>query len=278
MSAIIDYIVNFEWRDGGMPLSTWREPIIAVTAYAIIIPLIQFYMKGKKPYELRTFAIYHNLFLCVFSLLFVIGTTYEMIKIAYNDGVYGLFCDREKKYHRGPGMFYLYIFYVSKYWELLDTVILALKKKDLIFLHVYHHPATLVLCFFGMREHFPPQWFTCTANGTVHVFMYYYYYSAILKRAPWWKKYITQLQIIQFALDIATSYIWVYYTIVDGEPCAPNWKVFLTCQIIIYSYLVLFIIFYIKEYFSEKQNKATTSDTKQNSNGKVDGTDPKKDQ
>jgi len=48
MNAIIDYIANFEWRDGGMPLSTWREPIIAVTAYAIIIPLIQFYMKGKK--------------------------------------------------------------------------------------------------------------------------------------------------------------------------------------------------------------------------------------
>jgi len=269
MNSIINYVVNFQWKDGEMPLSTWKEPIIAVTAYAIIIPLIQWYMKNRKPFDLKQFAIYHNLFLCTFSLLFVILTTYEATKISQNDGLYGLFCDREKKYHKGPGMFYLYLFYVSKYWELLDTVILAFKKKELIFLHVYHHPATLVLCFFGMREHFPPQWFSCIANGFVHVFMYYYYYSVLLKRAPWWKKYITQLQIIQFVLDIATSYIWVYYTFKDGQPCAPNWKVFLVCQVIIYSYLVLFIIFYIKEYY-EKQAQDASKSGKTISNG-VDG-------
>ena len=47
----------------------------------------------------------------------------------------------------GPMQYCLYIFYTSKFYELLDTVLMVLKKKPLGFLHVYHH--TIVLAMYG---------------------------------------------------------------------------------------------------------------------------------
>ncbi len=43
--------------------------------------------------------------------------------------------------------FWSYVFYLSKYYEWLDTVFLALKKKHLSFLHTYHHFITLWICW-----------------------------------------------------------------------------------------------------------------------------------
>lgn len=39
----------------------------------------------------------------------------------------------------GPIGLAAYIFYLSKYYEFVDTFILVLRKKPVIFLHVYHH-------------------------------------------------------------------------------------------------------------------------------------------
>ena len=43
----------------------------------------------------------------------------------------------------GPLGYFTYMFYLSKYYELIDTVILALRKKPTIPLHVYHHAIML---------------------------------------------------------------------------------------------------------------------------------------
>jgi hypothetical protein len=42
-------------------------------------------------------------------------------------------------------------------------------------------------------------------NTTVHILMYYYYARKTLGGDVWWKRYLTQLQITQFAINICVG-------------------------------------------------------------------------
>src|SRR5665213_1748221 len=99
-----------------------------------------------------------------------------------------------------------------KYVELFDTVLLALRNKPLDFLHWYHHAATLLLCWMQLRAQTCVQWLgvfcvhcggplrvfvsvVIYVNLFVHIIMYAYYGMAALGMSPWWKRYLTQLQV-----------------------------------------------------------------------------------
>jgi hypothetical protein len=113
---------------------------------------------------------------------------FSLFSLSSQDGgIQAVFCDRGGKYQTGRYYFGVYLFYLSKYYELLDTLFLVLKKKPLIFLHVYHHPATLILCWYSLQVQLTPQWLCTTANAIVHTFMYYYYYLAVLGQTVFWK-------------------------------------------------------------------------------------------
>ena len=99
-------------------------------------------------------------------------------------------------------MFHI-INYYFKYWEFLDTFFLVIKKKKLMFLHVYHHMATAALCYSQIVNETPLSWVIICLNLTVHVIMYgYYAMTSIGIRCPW-KKMVTSSQIIQFVIDVA---------------------------------------------------------------------------
>ena len=111
-----------------------------------------------------------------------------------------------------------YLFYLSKYYELLDTIFLVLKKvmkkntllpltfekKPLDFLHCYHHAIVPFSAWLGFQGWYMPiMWFDhsyvcpaltrhslrtgCLFNSAVHVVMYFYYMMATLGKTVWWK-------------------------------------------------------------------------------------------
>ncbi len=115
----------------------------------------------------------------------------------------------------GPLHFWCYVFYASKYYELLDTAILAARRKRVIFLHAVHHaliPYVMWLCFDGRVS--VSLVGLATLNSLVHVVMYAYYLAVALGAEPplGWKKQITRLQIAQFGVGTAGGlYYWRHH-------------------------------------------------------------------
>lgn len=102
----------------------------------------------------------------------------------------------------------VWIFYVSKVPEMIDTVIMALKKnnRQISFLHQYHHVSIFIIWWI-VTFNYPAgeAYFSIVQNSFVHVVMYGYYAGATLGYKPWWKRYITYMQMTQFALNMVQA-------------------------------------------------------------------------
>jgi len=171
--------------------------------------------------------------------------------------------------------FYYMINYYFKYLELIDTVFLALKKKPLAFLHVFHHSATALLCFAELNGHTSMQWIPISLNLAVHVVMYYYYYATAGGARIWWKKYLTSMQIGQFVIDLFAVYFGTYsyyaanyfHNLPNLGSCAgTEFAAVFGCGLLT-SYLLLFINFYIQTYKAPVKGKKPVANGKAVANG-----------
>lgn len=86
-------------------------------------------------------------------------------------------------------------------------------------------------------------------NSLVHVVMYFYYFLSSLtedyKKIIWWKKYITQLQMVQFGL-IALHWSMLLFVPDCGFPLWPT-------MILIPQNLFMFLLFY--DFYRRAYNK-----------------------
>lgn len=62
-------------------------------------------------------------------------------------------------------------------------------------------------------------------NTFVHVWMYYYYAVTQVGIVPWWKRYLTLLQIVQFVTSILLALVFTYFHF-SGSGCR-GWSVFI---------------------------------------------------
>lgn len=151
----------------------------------------------------------------------------------------------------------VYLYYIVKIIDLLDTVFFVLRRKlnQISFLHIYHHTG-MVLLIWACITYLPGGHGTLIGviNSCVHVVMYSYYLMSVafpsVKNTMWIKKLVTQLQIIQFFLCAVHM-----LNIVFRSDCEyPRWvaAVFLPQNIFMF---ILFIDFYIKAYIKKPTQK-----------------------
>jgi len=240
---------NFRFSSGKLPLATWNSVIGVVCFYLITIYCLKKWMEDRKRFDLKWVVLIHNSILSILSLTMMIGMLYEVANrfISDNYQIKCLLCDPDKKLAIGKQIGWFYIFFLSKYYELFDTVIICLKKRPIIFLHVYHHCITIVLVFVMLENEVAVQWIAMTANCLVHVPMYFYYAISSIGFDAWWKKYITMLQITQFIADLTANSIgFLYYF--QGYQCSGSLSSWIFGQTILFSFLILFIFFFKSNY------------------------------
>lgn len=250
-------IDKFRWQYGVTPFSELSIVWGSMAAYLVIIFGLQLWMKDKTPYVMMNVTRVHNVILCVWSLVMCVGTIIPVYRLYNEHGSRALFCGITKDTPMMVGLFgyWRYHYYLSKFYELFDTVILVLKKKPLIFLHVYHHAIMLYISWIWIGANYTVAWWGVMTNTLVHVFMYYYYFVATLGVHPWWKRYITSGQIIQFivGLTFAGRQFYEYYT-TNGN-CGGDIRLAWISQSVAFTFLLLFINFYLKTYNSAGRDK-----------------------
>ncbi|KAJ1526976.1 hypothetical protein ONE63_008521 [Megalurothrips usitatus] len=160
-------------------------------------------MQHRKPFQLDKLMIVYNAVQVVCSLHVV----REALLCCYT-GQYNIFCQPvdygtdEDSLRIARGFWF---YYMLKIADLLDTVFFVLRKKSrqISFLHVYHHTGMILIGYFSTKflagGHGA---FIGLANSLVHTVLYSHYLISILNpelgRHGWWKKYITQMQMVQF--------------------------------------------------------------------------------
>lgn len=264
-----DFVKEFSFEYGKTPMSHWMIPFFSLVAYIIIIYAFQYFMNYMYPrenifentrpkgFELRIFTYLHNLFLCLLSMCMATGNLIESIRLYIkNDfSLESIFCDPKSITTRGPLNFWTYIFYLSKYYELIDTLLMVAKRRPLSFLHVYHHIVTLALVYVALCDKMSLQWVAVVTNGYIHVLMYYYYSQAAVGVNVSWKKYLTILQIAQFVLDLVVPQIYLYYVYVAEVKCGGSEEVLWLGVAVILSFLLLFLQFYVSTYRNNADRK-----------------------
>ncbi|KAH7407068.1 GNS1/SUR4 family-domain-containing protein [Phaeosphaeria sp. MPI-PUGE-AT-0046c] len=108
-------------------------------------------------------------------------------------------------------------FYLSKFYEVLDTAIILAKGKRSTTLQKYHHAGAMLSMWAGMRFMSPPIWMFVLVNSGIHAMMYTYYTVAALGyRVPnAVKRTLTTMQITQFLVGTtyAACHLFVSYTV-----------------------------------------------------------------
>ncbi|KAI8074784.1 GNS1/SUR4 family-domain-containing protein [Gongronella butleri] len=254
---------SFSFQQGVTPLSTDNEVIISCITYFVVIFGGRFLMQSVPAQRLQIPFQLHNLLLTLVSGALLVLMVEQIFPIIYNHGILYAICNT--KAWTQPLELLYYLNYLVKYWELIDTVFLVLKKKKLEFLHYYHHSLTMVLCYTQLCGQTSVSWVPITLNLTVHVLMYYYYFRTASGAKIWWKRYLTTMQIVQFIIDLFVIYFCTYtyfaYTYYKFLPnmgsCAGTEKSALFGCALLSSYLLLFINFYRLTYNKKKAAAAS---------------------
>lgn len=242
------------------PFSDIRIVLAIAFLYLISISLL----RRVSPLRFATsrpfvaIAAFHNASLCIASLVMLVGLTSAVAKEVSSSGSFASsVCNPTGKQMGSDIGFWLYLFYLSKFWELLDTVLLVLRGKPLTILHVWHHTSVMFEMFSWLEFSMVLGVYGMMFNTLVHVFMYAYYAAALLNIRVPWKRALTSLQILQFCVSFVSliPYYMLHAGTPDGCTGGPGLIVSIVCN---GSFLILFIDFFRKTYSAKSQTRVTT--------------------
>ncbi|XP_077350866.1 very long chain fatty acid elongase 5 [Festucalex cinctus] len=234
---------------GWLLLDNYSPTLALTVVYLLVVWTGPKYMRRRQAYSCKGVLVVYNMSLMLMSLCMF----HQLVSALWNSS-YNLYCQDT---HSAPEvdnkiMNVLWWYYFSKVIEFMDTFFFILRKNNhqLTFLHIYHHVSMLNIWWFVLN------WLPCghsyfgpCLNSLVHVVMYSYYgLSAIPAMRPylWWKKYITQLQMIQFLLTMLQTLCAIMW------PCGLPFGWLYFEIVYMFTLIGFFSNFYIKTYKKRK--------------------------
>ncbi|KII69628.1 Elongation of very long chain fatty acids protein 2 [Thelohanellus kitauei] len=238
-----DLVKDWPLIDNPLPILTIIVSYLSVALYGQTI------MKRFNALGLRSFMFFYNLSVIIWCLLVTVLSLQAVFAVP---NFWKVHLGRKLISEAGIGQKFLlvhYLYLLSKIYELLDTIIFVLRKKfnQVSLFHVYHHASILIIEWHHFKTYPGPMAMPLVIlNSIVHVFMYGYYFLSSfgpkVQKYLWWKKYITQMQLIQLAIYFA------YFTWFRGYTTIYP-RGLIDCYIL-YNFTIFgfFCHFYVKEY------------------------------
>jgi len=221
-------------------------PINAVALYLVAIYYGQKWMQDRKPYKVKSLLFLWNASLAIFSIMGTVRALEDVIRIMNRVGFHPSLCITNADRVRG---FWVFAFMMSKFVELGDTLFLVVRKRNIMFLHWYHHVTVLLFTWYAVVSESSAGRYFITMNFFVHSLMYTYFALQTLNIKPplFVSMAITTLQILQMVGGI---YL-IFYTrmkLMANEPCHQTFNV-VNCGLVMYgSYFLLFVHFFVEAY------------------------------
>jgi GNS1/SUR4 family len=229
----------------------------------------------------RFFCILHNAALCIYSAWTASIALPLLVRTHTERGFWASFGDdNDEVWNGGMGMT-TYLFYLSKYYEFVDSYILIVKRRPVSWLQAYHHSGAVVSVWAGVVSRSPQaMWFT-GMNSVVHTIMYAYYAFTAARMGHlvvFAKRWITRMQLSQFFIGIYAGGPLFWWAVgVDGimknvYPVMPKGQsvpgylnpaqqaVTFGTWLYLVGLIVLFSNFYSKTYASEQQRRQQQGD------------------
>ncbi len=218
-----DDVINrqFNWyKDArGYLLDNYLFFTIASLSYYPLMCLGVRLMKNRESFNCKVPLFLWNMVISIFSTLGAISLGKLLYHQLSTQTIVDTICDHKTAY-TSESAYFLWLFVISKVFEWVDTVFLILKKKNIRFLHWFHHLVTFLYTWhfslFSYRVD-AIAFFGGFINYFVHSIMYAYYgFAGIGIKFPY-SIVITYLQTFQM-------YICILITLTSAFRCESSWQ------------------------------------------------------
>lgn len=238
-------------------------PVLTLTgSYIMFVCFIgPFIMRNREPFQLKNPIRIYNLLMVFLAgvLLSKLYASVDSFSAMFDCSKAFSFNDQSgtKVYQMGN---FILMVRVSEY---MDTIFFTLRKKQnqVTFLHVFHHSFVPLYAYWILRT--APLRFNVyiiLINSAIHVLMYFYYFLAtfqqtkkegnpgivmmIVNKLLMFKKYMTQLQILQF-VSLAFYVLWA---MLQPDQCGIPRTYIIANFLLATGFLGLFLHFYMRAY------------------------------
>lgn len=187
--------------------SIWPPLITTVLYLYIVKKLGPDIMKNYQPFDLKAVMIVFNVFQVLVNG-YIVAQAFRLVWIPTQFKSFCAMVDySDNTAYQINITRTVWVFHMTKLYDLLDTIFFILRKKNkqASFLHVFHHCLIYLFSWLSVKYFAGGHVvFFGTINSSIHIVMYTYYLLTAVgyeKNNIWWKKYLTQLQMIQFLVN-----------------------------------------------------------------------------